>query len=227
MGSFRFELSSPCLGVPRRRRPRFPDRGKRCICTGILPGACATINVDPIPIFGFQGAGTRCPSLFCWASFSGFRTRVYKQFVINGPAFGGGTGYKRKSTVQNESRGYDYPVSIRFRTVLGGFSVFADPAPLARLEIVFAVFDYQAAVRSFAAVPNRRLLRYHKYSDKIPCPQTFICINCPFNSPLFFAVHDIIQYLTNSERFLIHKGAPGLQRRLPYTFSRGNDYDFV
>ena len=31
--------------------------------------------------------------------------------------------------------GYCYPFSIQFRTVLGGFSVLTDPAPLARLEI--------------------------------------------------------------------------------------------
>ena len=211
MGSFRFELSSSCLGVPRRRRPRFPDRGKRCICTGILPGACATINVDPISIFGFQGAGTRCPSLFCWASFSGFRTRVYKQFVINGPAFGGGTGYKRKSAVRKGPTGYDYPDSIQFHTALGSFSALMGPAPLARIEIVFAVFDYQAAVRSFASVLNRRLLRYHKYSYKNSNLQTFICVNCPFNGPIFFAVHDIISYLTSGEWVLIHKGASELQ----------------
>ena len=72
---------------------------------------------------------------FLLGFFSGFRTRVYKQFVINGPAFDGRTGYKRKSTVQNEPSGHSYPFSVQFRTVLGGFSVFADPAPLARLEI--------------------------------------------------------------------------------------------
>jgi hypothetical protein len=33
--------------------------------------------------------------------------------------------------------GYCYPFSIQFHTVLGGFSVLTDPAPLARLEIVF------------------------------------------------------------------------------------------
>ena len=96
------------------------------------------------------------------------------------------TGRKRKSAMRKGPTGYDYPDSIQFHTALGSFSALMGPAPLARLEIVFAVFDYQAAVRSFAAVSNRRLLRYHKYSDEIPCLQTLIYINCPFNSPIFF-----------------------------------------
>lgn len=44
---------------------------------------------------------------------------------------------KEKAPYKMNQDGYCYPFSIQFRTVLGGFSVLTDPAPLARLEIVF------------------------------------------------------------------------------------------
>ena len=61
---------------------------------------------------------------------------------------------QKKSAVRKGPTGYDYPDSIQFHTALGSFSALASPAPLARIEIVFAVFDYQAAARSPAAVPQ-------------------------------------------------------------------------
>ena len=53
--------------------------------------------------------------------------------------------------------GYCYSFSIQFRTVLGGFSVLTDPAPLARLEIVF----------QYSVFNLSRRFRFRQYDYKV------------------------------------------------------------
>ena len=52
--------------------------------------------------------------------------------------------------------GYCYPFSIQFRTVLGGFSVLTDPAPLARLEIVFQYSVFRR--KDFFTTPSDNMI---------------------------------------------------------------------
>lgn len=57
---------------------------------------------------------------------------------------------KGKAPYKTNQEGYCYPISIQFRTVLGGFSVLTDPAPLARLETVFySVFNLPRQLSTF------------------------------------------------------------------------------
>ena len=60
-------------------------------------------------------------------------------------------GKEKAPYKMNRDIGYCYPVSIQFRTVLGGFSVLADPAPLARLEIYlhYSVFNLSRQLPAF------------------------------------------------------------------------------
>ena len=50
---------------------------------------------------------------FLLGFFSGFRTRVYKQFVINGPAFDGGTGYIIKEKAPYKTNREDVTIQSR------------------------------------------------------------------------------------------------------------------
>ena len=129
----------------------------------------------------FKVRGTRCPSLFCWVTFFDFSHQGSQTVNLFCPGPLVIDWKKRKSTVQNEPRGYGYPVSIRFRTVLGGFSVFADPAPLARLEIN-AIW-----LSSCCPVPRDRsrlrLLRYLEYKGNRQIAQRSLSLISPNYSP--------------------------------------------
>ena len=98
--------------------------------------------------------GTPCPAPPALAWFPTvlcriFRCRGPKKFVNNlwlsvftrysfrNPLWLPFRRIKEKAPYKMNQDGYCYPFSIQFRTVLGGFSVLTDPAPLARLEIVF------------------------------------------------------------------------------------------
>ncbi len=55
---------------------------------------------------------------------------------------------KKAPYKMNRDNGYGYPVSIQFRTVLGGFSVLTEPAPLARFEIVVYIIQFSKRFRA-------------------------------------------------------------------------------
>ena len=106
--------------------------------------------------FSYFARGTPCPSSLAPALFLTFLCRIFrcrdpKKFVNNlwlsvftrysfrNPLWLPFRRIKEKAPYKMNQDGYCYPFSIQFRTVLGGFSVLTDPAPLARLEIVFSI----------------------------------------------------------------------------------------
>ena len=114
--------------------------------------------------FSYFARGTPCPASLVLAWFLTvlcriFRCRGPKKFVNNlwlsvftrysfrNPLWLPFRRIKEKAPYKMNQDGYCYPFSIQFRTVLGGFSVLTDPAPLARLEIV--LFSIQLDIARF------------------------------------------------------------------------------
>ena len=108
----------------------------------VLP--CATLSQRAVPATVFLRLFAVSPAVERYSVFKVLRNTVLREFPYQ-IRF---CRRKEKAPYKTNQDGYCYPISIQFRTVLGGFSVLTEPAPLARFEIVVYIIQFSKRFRA-------------------------------------------------------------------------------